>query len=377
MAMLLGVTLHALIPYMERPVPHLLWPVREPGGYAFDAIYWWIHGFRVQLFFLISGVLAAASLAKVGPASFARGRLERLGLPLVAASVVVVAGLMYPVWAWGWVESGLAEPRHILHIRFAHGMQSDLYGLAHLWFLEYLLIYSLLYAGFRRLARAHRANAVPVAAREPRSWQPAAAVIALVAATCGWLVLDPRCLIEFHNWFLPRASEFVYHGLFFAAGVAGWSWEGGVQALRRWWWGPLAAAQLMFPWYLDAVSTWSGPGDASAAALAACYGWASVLGWLGAALRFADRSGPVTHSLSSRAFWLYLVHPPMVGVAQVMLLGVAVPAWVKVAASFAFAVAAGLAAHRPAMWVASRFAWRSRRKAEGPVAGTIEPVTGP
>jgi peptidoglycan/LPS O-acetylase OafA/YrhL len=66
-AMLFGVALHALIPYMEQPVPHLLWPVREPGGLAFDAVYWWIHGFRVQLFFLISGVLAAASLAKVGP----------------------------------------------------------------------------------------------------------------------------------------------------------------------------------------------------------------------------------------------------------------------------------------------------------------------
>ncbi|MEY3230979.1 MAG: hypothetical protein RL689_1068, partial [Planctomycetota bacterium] len=94
--MLFGVALHALIPYMEQPVPHLLWPVREPGGHAFDAMYWWIHGFRVQLFFLISGVLAAASMAKVGPATFARQRLGRLGVPLVAASVVVVAGMMYP-----------------------------------------------------------------------------------------------------------------------------------------------------------------------------------------------------------------------------------------------------------------------------------------
>lgn len=376
-AMLLGVGLHALIPYMERPVPHLLWPVREPGGLAFDAIYWWIHGFRVQLFFLISGVLAAASLAKIGPAAFARLRLRRLGVPLVVGAVVVVAGVMYPVWAWGWIESGLAEPKNVLHIRFAHGMQADLYGLAHLWFLEYLLIYCVLLAAGRRLLGAR--GRVEMAAAPSRSspWRPAAVVTGLVAATGGWLAFDPRCLIEFHNWFLPRSSEFVYHGLFFAGGVAGWSWSGGEQALRRWWWAPLAMSQAIFPWYLREASTWSGPGDLQASTFAACYGWTSVLGWLGLALRLADRSGPVMRLLASRAFWLYVVHPPIVGAVQVVLYGVAVPAWVKLAAAFAVAVAVGLATCDPFLRLVSRFGWTSPRRPDGIDTDKAGPVTGP
>lgn len=372
--MLFGVALHALIPYMEQPVPHLLWPVREPGGHAFDAMYWWIHGFRVQLFFLISGVLAAASMAKVGPATFARQRLGRLGVPLVAASVVVVAGMMYPVWAWGWVESGLAQPKHVLHVRFAHGMQADLYGLAHLWFLEYLLFYCLLLAAARRwLVPRLR----PTSATAGGGWRPVATIIMLAAVTSGWLMVDPRCMIEFHNWFLPRTSEFVYHGLFFAAGVAGWTWRGGVAALSRWWWGPLLAAQVMFPWYLREVTAWTGPGNMTAAAMASCYGWASALGWLGFALRVVERSGPVTRFLAARAFWLYLVHPPLVGLVQVLMFEQPVAAWMKFVASFAVATVAGLAAYGPAM----RLAGRLKRIAAGRPHEAEEskgsPVPGP
>lgn len=372
--MLFGVALHALIPYMELPVPHLLWPVREPGGHAFDVVYWWIHGFRVQLFFLISGVLAAASIAKVGPSTFARQRLGRLGVPLVAASVVVVAGMMYPVWAWGWVESGLAQPKHVLHVRFAHGMQADLYGLAHLWFLEYLLLYCLLLAAARRwLAPRPR----PMHGQTAGRWRPLASIIALTAVTGGWLMFDPRCLIEFHNWFLPRTSEFVYHGVFFAAGVAGWTWRGGVSTLARWWWGPLLAAQVIFPWYLREVTSWTGPGNAAAAALASGYGWASALGWLGLALRVVERSGPVIRFLAARAFWLYLVHPPLVGLVQVLMFEQPVAAWVKFVASFAVATAAGLATYGPAMRVAARMTRVVAARPHEAGASKGEPVPGP
>ena len=376
--MLLGVALHALIPYMEQPVPHLLWPVREPGGHAFDGLYWWIHGFRVQLFFLISGMLAAASIAKVGPALFARQRLNRLGVPLLMASIVVVAGLMYPVWAWGWVESGLAEPKHIVHVRFSHGMQADLYGLAHLWFLEYLLLYCLLLAAARRFLSRSGPPSGRRPARTIDARRLSAVIMALVAATGGWLMLDPRCLIEFHNWFLPRASEFIYHGLFFAAGVAGWSWQGTADVIGRWWWGPLLAAQAIFPWYLREMTTWSGPGDGWAAALAACYGWASVIGWLGLAVRVVNRAGPVMQFLSTRAFWLYLVHPPLVGVVQVLLFEQPLPSGLKFLTAFAVATAVGLTTYGPAARLMARF-WRTKHGAADIRRGTStgEPVPGP
>lgn len=370
----MGVALHALIPYLERPVPHLLWPVREPGGAAFDAAYWWIHGFRVQLFFLLSGVLAAASIAKVGPSAFAMQRLGRLGVPLVGASVVVVAGLMYPVWALGWVMTGVAELDNVLEVRFAPSIKADLYGPAHLWFLEYLLIYCLLLAAARRWLHP-RLRPTPAPARS--GWPLIASIVMLAAATCGWLWIDPRCLIEFHNRFMPRASEFVYHGLFFAAGVVGWRWRGGMAMLSGWWWAPLVAAQFIFPWYLREVSAWTGPGNAMAAALASIYGWASVLGWLGFAIRAVKRTGPVIRFLAARALWLYLVHPPLVGLVQVLLLEQPLAPWWKFLLSFAVAAAAGLAAHGPAMRLAARLKRIAAPRSQPASESKAEPVAGP
>jgi hypothetical protein len=175
-------------------------------------------------------------------------------------------------------------------------------------------------------------------------------------------------MIEFHNWVLPRASEFVHHGMFFAAGVAGWSWRRSLAPLGGWWWAPLLSSQAIFPWYLREVSSWSGPGDPAPAVLAACYGWASTLGWLGLALRVVHEAGPVIRFLSARAFWLYLVHPPLVGAVQVLMYEQPVAAWVKFIASFAAAAAVGMLAHGPA---ARGLTWLKRLADGGP--GQVEP----
>src|SRR5438093_925024 len=53
-AMLLGLVLHAAIPYMKPIVP--LWPVVDKSGSIFyNALFFCIHGVRMQAFFLIAG----------------------------------------------------------------------------------------------------------------------------------------------------------------------------------------------------------------------------------------------------------------------------------------------------------------------------------
>jgi hypothetical protein len=342
-AMLLGVALHALIPYMTRPVPHLLWPIREPATFAFDTAYWWIHGFRVQLFFFLAGILAIRSVRRLGAGEFARRRSWRLGVPLLVGTPVVVGGLMYPVWAWGWVRSGLAEPMHVAHVRFGHGMQQDLYGLAHLWFLEYMLIFCWLLA----IAFA----AVPAVLRESSDVGTGRGriviLVALAAVSVVVLGVDPRCLTEFHNWFLPRGSEFAHHGLFFLGGVAVGANVATLSLLSRWWWVLIVAAQAAFVLLIPRVSDWAGPGEWKLAALAAAYGWCSVLGWFGLIWRVPLRVSSLERFLSGRAYWLYLIHPPLVGMVQVLLWQLSVAPWIKALAAFLVAVIAAAAIRDP------------------------------
>jgi len=307
-AMLLGVLLHALIPYMTVPVPHLLWPVREPASCAFDTLYWFLHGFRVPLFFVIAGMTAGKILPLRATREFFLRRLRRLGVPLLIGTFTVLP-LMYIVWSWGWLKSGLADPGNVVHIRFRHGMQADLYGFGHLWFLVHLILYSLLLS-------AYETSRLRVAFDKHHSW----IWILIPFPTAALLWIDPRPLTEFHHWFFPRAAEFVYHGWFFAVGA----WAVRVPAwVIRWWLAGVATALVAFLFMhsqLVRAATPSGPWLAISASL---FAWAGVWGLLGFFARI--RAG---RWATDAALFIYLVHPPLVGVFHVLLFRAALaPGW--------------------------------------------------
>ncbi|MCY4515429.1 MAG: acyltransferase family protein, partial [Candidatus Tectomicrobia bacterium] len=129
-AMLLGVILHSAVFLIDED----LWPVhvdtylegrsneRNPYAILFSAI----HGFRMPVFFLISGFFAAMLLEKRGLGRMAMHRMKRLALPFAIAALTIVPltsrlllgdALDLPWWPIAWVD-------HLWHI----------------WFLWYLML---------------------------------------------------------------------------------------------------------------------------------------------------------------------------------------------------------------------------------------------
>ncbi|MHC4695719.1 MAG: acyltransferase family protein [Planctomycetota bacterium] len=98
-AMLLGIALHAALSFMDFP-----WVVqdrfREPAIGLFVAA---IHGFRMPLFFLLSGFFTAMLCRRRGLGGLLRHRAKRIALPLVLGCVTVVPAM----WAIvSWAGSG-------------------------------------------------------------------------------------------------------------------------------------------------------------------------------------------------------------------------------------------------------------------------------
>jgi hypothetical protein len=156
------VALHGLVAYTFFVVPGLLWSVRERGwgpagstrvqtlasgeSWAIDGALWLLRACGVPMMALIAGWFAAKSLKSREPGAFVRERARRLGVPLLVGGAMVLP-VMYLVWAVGWIAQGEAEWSHIAHVRFARHLQPQLYGLAHLWFVSYLLSYCVVLAG--------------------------------------------------------------------------------------------------------------------------------------------------------------------------------------------------------------------------------------
>ncbi|MGE5409167.1 MAG: acyltransferase family protein [Syntrophothermus sp.] len=115
--------------------------------------------FAMGLFFLVSGLLTPASVARKGPGRFARERLVRLGLPLALWTLAV-----WPATIWA-AHLAAGEQRTFAW-QLTHG--DPVLDTGPMWFVAVLLIFSLVYAAWRGW-RARRGDQAAPAGREPLS----------------------------------------------------------------------------------------------------------------------------------------------------------------------------------------------------------------
>ncbi|WP_420445112.1 acyltransferase family protein [Candidatus Poriferisodalis sp.] len=100
-AMLLGIILHATLAFFPS-----FWPVtdgRASLAGPFDEILWIIHGFRMPVFFLLSGYFTAMLWRRRGVARLISHRARRIGLPLLIG-VFTIVPLMDATTEWAYTS---------------------------------------------------------------------------------------------------------------------------------------------------------------------------------------------------------------------------------------------------------------------------------
>jgi peptidoglycan/LPS O-acetylase OafA/YrhL len=355
LAMLLGVVLHASVSYMPHTMPHLLWPARDStASPLFDWIFWTIHSFRLPLFFALAGFFAVLLHESRGTWGFLAQRSRRLLVPLLGAALIILP-LTWGIWSWGWLRAGLCTVTEIRRLKYQPAIQFNLYGPAHLWFLEYLYVMCLMFAGVRCLLACRSAER-SVRARVPHwrdrwlasRWFPL--VPAVPAAVLVWL--DLGAVYDFHNTFAVEPLRFAYYGIFFLTGV----WLARSRSSLDSCLGdrtnrllvlclPLLVANgLLLEEYLEHGI--SGLGRLALAGTCALLASVAMFALLGLALRCCRREHPLLRYLADASYWIYLVHFPLVGLAHVLLAPVPGTALVKFAVVTVLVMAFGLASYQ-------------------------------
>lgn len=102
-AMLLGVFLHACLAYFPFP-----WVVQDvEATESIGWFFWSVHGFRMQLFFVLSGFFLAWSIGARRLTGAVSQRLKRIALPLLVGAVTIVPLVDVSVeWALTAVNQG-------------------------------------------------------------------------------------------------------------------------------------------------------------------------------------------------------------------------------------------------------------------------------
>ncbi|MBT8048723.1 MAG: acyltransferase family protein [Xanthomonadales bacterium] len=318
--MILGVFLHGAVAYMTLPMPGLLWPVSEPSsGPGFDLVLWYLHGFRIPLFFIVAGFFASLLCEIRGCHEFAKQRLRRIGVPLLAAVLVILPACYY-LWGLGLMEQDVVSWREVKRMSFHDKvLKSELLGLGHLWFLQYLLLYSLVYYLVRIGWPAVFKSPVRFRLLE-RGWWP----LTLLSVMFPMLWLRPEIYTHFENQWWPDAWEFAYYAIFYLSGALLYRVYG--QFSRIMLLGPAftVTSLIIFCFvFLQLKDRLGGQAvtepDWVFALSVALYSWFAVWGMLGLFLKVFDKPSRWVRYLSDAAYWIYLVHLPLLVAMQLML----------------------------------------------------------
>ena len=330
-AMLLGIALHAGISFMTLPMP---WAARDVSRHwSFDPVIGLIHGFRMQLFFFIAGFFARLVCERLGIWKFAKHRLQRIGMPFVLGMVVLVPMLG---WLWMW---GMARMDPPMKLPMEPPKSWTQIPTAHLWFLQYLLVfYTLAVAGVGLLRWVPGTLLAAVDRAFDWLMQSKPRLLLLVPLTllCLW---DGPMLGEVEQAgvsLMPKLRVVGYYGLFFAVG---W-WlhrrraDLGLLAQGLKWGFAGAALALVLHWAVLVAQPKAGQPNFLALKLAglvgaAAYAWLmtfAVTGWF---LRFTGHHQPWMRYLADASYWCYLIHLPLVVWLQVLVAKWPVNGWLK------------------------------------------------
>lgn len=284
-----------------------------------------LNPWRLGLLFFISGVASRFMLEKIPPGGFARQRARRLLVPVLFGMLIVVPPQSYFEvvakygFAGGFTDFYVGDYLGWMHRYVTPAGEKT--GLIlptwnHLWFVVYLLVYTMLAAALAASPRL-MAACERIAARILSGFRLIAIPAALLVAMR--LALAPRfpeTHALFDDWYAhPHYFLMFALGLLLARSAEAWAT---IERLR---WAALALAVLG---YAAFMSLRGEPGTLAGLARAAGYGidqWCAAIAILGFGRRWLrDTDGPARRYLTDAVFPYYIVH-------QTALIALAV--WLK------------------------------------------------
>ena len=328
-AMLLGIVLHATLPYFSRLYEfEFVWPADDDQSALLALVFDFIHTWRMPVFFLLAGFFAHLVLDRRATSAFVVDRLKRIAVPLVLFGTVV-AVIIPPIWVYGWSGAWPAEGfREAFSDRRDLESSGELVG--HLWFLYYLLLMYAAVLALRALGGPSRVLRViqPAwwASARSRLGEAVYARMPLLLALGAVLLLVVRAGNEAKPLWPLNLPDVLFAALFFFYGYGLFARRELVDRLKGD--GALAAlislavvayfAHLVVLGVVDATTK----SDGSAESLdllwlidVAFYGFAAVffsVGLIGLFERALGSPRGWVRWLADSSYWAYIMHLPVV-----------------------------------------------------------------
>lgn len=318
-AMWLGVVLHSIIVYKSEAEPN--WPHENESYNALNLIYDFIHIFRMPLFYMVAGFFSCMVIYKSGSLFFVKQRARRILVPFIAGLIVIVPLSLFPF--------SFNQFYYVEKMNLTDAFQKSIYdllkwkGMAHLWFLYYLLFF---YAIAIVVVKVHR-NLELRAPGIPFWVRVSSAFILLPAALSAVLIFFHSYMPPVYTGIKPNLFFLLYYGLFFLFGWYLFQMQELLHVLKKSGILFTLAGVLLFivRWnhlYGTAITL-----SYISAATETCF---IVLGITGLFIRYFNSESKTWRYFSDASYWVYLTHLFVVSSVQVLFISVTgIPSWFK------------------------------------------------
>lgn len=311
-AMLLGIVLHATLAVV--PWFTVDWQWAEWDERLVLVMSSAIHGFRMPLFFLISGFFTAMLWQHHGYRGLIKHRLRRVGLPFVVFWPIMAVLFIASIVAGLALFYNVVEPEKTM----PEWDDGEPLGLMHLWFLYYLILFVIAYVSVLR-----GCNFVDISESVWRRIRRSTIYVIPLLGVIPYLFMPrdggaPEVDVNsFFNWrmFTYYFGFFVFGGLIF--GQTGRSGTPLIQALGNRWYLLLPICPIL--WFVG-MSVGESAKDQQTWFWASCfhvaYSWTACFGLIGIANRYLSTPRYWVRFWSDASFWMYLMHLPLVFLLQ-------------------------------------------------------------
>lgn len=297
--------------------------------------------FNMSLYFLISAFFIPISFDKKGADSFLRDRMKRLGIPLLVGFFILIPIMMYIYYLNYRNYESISFWNYYLNVYFGVGAKPENWtgpswpdlNFGHLWFIQHLLIYSLLYIAWRVMFKTEKMSekTFNITVTYSKIILLTFIVALLTFGTRIWYPIDHW--IGFLGFIQMEVAHFPQYLSFFFLGImasrTGWIQNIPFHIGRT----CLVIGVGLALLFYSGVIPGSKGGFTGVALFYACYETTLcttlVVGLLSLFRRTFNVTSMLSRKLAANTYTVYIIHVPILVALQYAFLKINIPGYIK------------------------------------------------
>lgn len=327
--MLLGLVLHSSITYGIIDYGNGWMGLKDPHSthLSNDFIVSFIHSFRMQIFFFVSGFFGAMLFYEKNPLKMIENRIARIVLPFIVFVIILGPILFFSFNYTRLVFEGNPDALEIALTNFSELKTMIPTSTFHLWFLYYLAMITFVSVLLALVIK--RLPVVTISVSKAFSWtiqKPIIRVLVFAGLSALIYFIIGNYQVETPFSFIPEFYTFLYYFFFYIVGWVLFKAKHILDTFKKYDWINFILGLILFSTYFfmkDSI------GFETKIILKSFMVWLFIFGITGLFIRYGSNHSSKMRYLSDSSYWVYLVHLPFAAFLPSLIVDWPLPATFK------------------------------------------------